>query len=397
MKLLTTIFVLLSVSGFAQSKKAINEQLQKELAEQKFIYENTMNVHRQTLVEIEKQREYVNEIIDTDLNILQRQCTESLSSSKESIRILTKLGIPVVDTLANVEKQIRGISSSLNTLRELHTIQMGRDFFIDSVGIQTPWTDKKIKEQNVLLLQNIDSFKAVNEKNRVTLDSEKECLRELRELQLGVSEIIARQWSMKSQLGNLESKLDGKLRDEKIRYVTAKDRKAFSKAYEEELSEYLIPEHVVAFEVPEFEDEPEIESESEEYNVESVSDNPEPDMSYVNLEEKEKHEPEIYDWVDEPAEFPGGQEAFRKYLSDHLRYPSDAREAMIQGKVYVKFVVSDKGVVSNPNVVKGINGCESCSVEAKRLILSLPTMIPGKIKGKAVNSYFIYPVQFKLQ
>ena len=64
--------------------------------------------------------------------------------------------------------------------------------------------------------------------------------------------------------------------------------------------------------------------------------------------------------------YPGGSEAFKKFISDNLRYPDEALQAGIEGSVIVGYDVSDEGIVSNPHVQKGLG--YGCDEEALRLI-----------------------------
>lgn len=116
------------------------------------------------------------------------------------------------------------------------------------------------------------------------------------------------------------------------------------------------------------------------------------------VEEKvEKKEEVIYDFVDEPADFPGGRAALLKYLSENIRYPQVAQEMNIQGKCYLTFVVSENGYISNVKLKKGVTDCPECDAEAMRVVRGMPKWTPGKNNGKAVNSVFSLPVTFKLQ
>lgn len=104
----------------------------------------------------------------------------------------------------------------------------------------------------------------------------------------------------------------------------------------------------------------------------------------------------IYEVVEEEAEFPGGFTALKTYLETNLKYPQTAREMHIEGKVYLKFVVSKSGNISNASVLKGIPDCPECDKEAVRVVKSMPQWKPGKINGVAVHSWFNLPVSFKL-
>jgi hypothetical protein len=49
-----------------------------------------------------------------------------------------------------------------------------------------------------------------------------------------------------------------------------------------------------------------------------------------NLKVKER---EIYDFVEQMPEFPGGENALKKYIDVHIKYPTKALELFRQGKV----------------------------------------------------------------
>lgn len=116
----------------------------------------------------------------------------------------------------------------------------------------------------------------------------------------------------------------------------------------------------------------------------------------VNSSSKSVDEDKIYDFVDEPADFPGGREALLKYLSDNIVYPDRALKNRIQGKCYITFVVSDEGKVEYVTVKKGVTDCPECDAESVKAIKKMPMWTPGKINGKNVNSIFSLPVTFKL-
>lgn len=107
-------------------------------------------------------------------------------------------------------------------------------------------------------------------------------------------------------------------------------------------------------------------------------------------------EPEIYTVVDEAAEFPGGMGALKKYMTDNLRYPEKAKEIAISGKVYLQFIVSKTGDISNVKLLRGLPDCMECDAEAIRLVKKMPKWKPGKQNGKPIDSYFNLPVEFKI-
>ena len=110
--------------------------------------------------------------------------------------------------------------------------------------------------------------------------------------------------------------------------------------------------------------------------------------------EKPKEE-EIFVAVEQPAEFPGGQAALMKWLSNNIRYPEAAQQNDIQGRVVVKFVVEKDGSVGHAEIARGVD--KDLDREALRVVNKMPKWQPGKNNGVAVRSYFNLPVTFKLQ
>lgn len=123
-----------------------------------------------------------------------------------------------------------------------------------------------------------------------------------------------------------------------------------------------------------------------------------PDYQPVNFDEPEEEsvqEDEIFLVVESQPSFPGGSEALYKYLADNLKYPREAREAGIQGRVFVSFVVEKDGSISHVTVLRGIGG--GCDEEAVRVVLSMPKWISGKQRGIPVRVQFNLPIKFTLQ
>ncbi len=105
-------------------------------------------------------------------------------------------------------------------------------------------------------------------------------------------------------------------------------------------------------------------------------------------------EDEIFQVVEQQAEFPDGQAALFKWLEDNMQYPETAKQNKIAGKVITRFVIEKNGGISDFNVLRGVD--LSLDNEAKRLISSMPKWKPGKQRGNDVRSYFTLPVEFKL-
>ncbi|MCK9168078.1 MAG: energy transducer TonB [Bacteroidales bacterium] len=115
----------------------------------------------------------------------------------------------------------------------------------------------------------------------------------------------------------------------------------------------------------------------------------------IEVEEEEVVEEEIFLVVENQPEFPGGEAARLKYLSENIEYPQMAKESGIQGIVFVTFVVEPNGSISNVAILRGIGG--GCDEEAVRVVQNMPSWKPGKQRGRPVRVRFNMPIKFTLQ
>jgi periplasmic protein TonB len=106
-------------------------------------------------------------------------------------------------------------------------------------------------------------------------------------------------------------------------------------------------------------------------------------------------EPEPVVIVQEMPEFPGGESALLKFVGDNTKYPADAQNNNIQGKVILRFVVKSDGSVDRIEVIRGIDPL--LDSEAVRVVKTLPRFKPGKQGGVAVPVWFMLPVTFRLE
>ena len=109
----------------------------------------------------------------------------------------------------------------------------------------------------------------------------------------------------------------------------------------------------------------------------------------------EKIHGKVYDKVEQMPEFPGGQTELINFLVKSVKYPQQAMESAIQGKVFVSFVIGKKGSVLNAKIARGVDPL--LDAEALRVVESMPKWIPGKEKGKDVAVQFTLPISFRLQ
>ena len=96
--------------------------------------------------------------------------------------------------------------------------------------------------------------------------------------------------------------------------------------------------------------------------------------------------------VDVLPQFPGGDKALRKFLSNELQYPKEDEAKGIQGKVIISFIVNSEGKIVGPHVTKSVD--PALDAEALRLIELMPNWSPGKLKGVPVSVSYALPINF---
>ena len=102
----------------------------------------------------------------------------------------------------------------------------------------------------------------------------------------------------------------------------------------------------------------------------------------------------IYNIVEVMPEFPGGMDQMAKYLSENIKYPEEAKDKGISGRVFIQFVIEKDGSVTKAEVMKGIGAV--CDNEALRVVKAMPKWKPGLMKGKPVRVHYTLPIFFKL-
>ena len=81
-----------------------------------------------------------------------------------------------------------------------------------------------------------------------------------------------------------------------------------------------------------------------------------------------------------------------KYVSSNTKYPAIAKDAGIQGTVFVYFVVGKDGKIRDVKVLREVD--PRLDAEAKRVVESLPAFEPGEQRGKSVSVQYTIPVKF---
>ena len=98
--------------------------------------------------------------------------------------------------------------------------------------------------------------------------------------------------------------------------------------------------------------------------------------------------------VEELPEFPGGASEFMKWLTKNLRYPVQAQQRKLQGKVVAQFIVNKDGTISNIELVKRVD--PSLDNEALRVLRLMPRWKAGQQNEKPCRTQVCIPIVFKL-
>jgi protein TonB len=140
------------------------------------------------------------------------------------------------------------------------------------------------------------------------------------------------------------------------------------------------------------EDDEEIE---EDIDLDTEADE-DTEVEIVEVEEEEVFDDaEIFTIVEDMPTFPGGDAEMMKYLGKNTKFPPLAKDAGIQGIVYVTFVVAKDGKIADVRVLRGIGG--GCDEEALRVIKDMPRWKPGKQRGRPVRVQYNIPIRFILR
>ncbi len=82
-----------------------------------------------------------------------------------------------------------------------------------------------------------------------------------------------------------------------------------------------------------------------------------------------------------------------KAVYNNIKYPAIAKQAGIQGKVFVLAYINETGGVDDVKVLKGIGGgCDEAAIEG----IKKTKFTPGKSKGQNVKVKLSLSIKFKL-
>jgi len=84
-----------------------------------------------------------------------------------------------------------------------------------------------------------------------------------------------------------------------------------------------------------------------------------------------------------------------QFISQKLVYPALAKEDRIEGIVYVSFIINQKGILTEPSILRDIGG--ECGAAALAVLQEMPNWEAGIHNGKEVSVKLNLPIQFSLK
>jgi len=285
---------------------------------------------------------------------------------------------------------------------------MKSTFQLMSVESISDFSDLKIKVQNIVLDAKLKEYDSINKLNSIILLDEKKnvsALTDVRNEYTRVAELytafneqlkeevdaLATEWYVVSKRKQIEREV---AHQKALKELEVKSKRQKSGTIQ------FIPLVIsnIDYEPEYLEEKPVFIGQKNPYDL--IERTKESDVEFAPIEKPEMKYPEppkepvIIEIVDEIAEFPGGHAVLMKYLKDNLVLPDYVVSGEISGKVYVRFVISSSGNISNVNVTRGIADCKECDMEAMRVVKGMPNWKPGKNNGKPVNQWYVLPIKF---
>lgn len=103
---------------------------------------------------------------------------------------------------------------------------------------------------------------------------------------------------------------------------------------------------------------------------------------------------DTYIVVEQMPQYPGGDIELLNFIKSNTKYPVEAKNGKIEGRVIIRFFVNKEGNAEEPIILKGVDPL--LDAEAIRVVTRLKGFNPGTQDGKPVNVYYMVPVNFSL-
>jgi periplasmic protein TonB len=107
--------------------------------------------------------------------------------------------------------------------------------------------------------------------------------------------------------------------------------------------------------------------------------------------------PKVYGKAETAPQFPGGQPALDKYITNNVNYPQQAIDDDMSGIVHVSFIIDEQGNVTKAKVLDRASVGDGLDQEALRVVRAMPSWKPGKVNGKKVRTRMELPISFQVE
>lgn len=115
-------------------------------------------------------------------------------------------------------------------------------------------------------------------------------------------------------------------------------------------------------------------------------------ISFAQNDDKSK---QLFEQVDQVPDYPGGMPAMFEFIGKNLKYPKEAIQNKVQGKVLIKLIIEEDGSISETSIVKSLG--YGCDQEVTRVVKAMPKWTPGKKDNQLVRTAFELPIMFALE
>ena len=92
---------------------------------------------------------------------------------------------------------------------------------------------------------------------------------------------------------------------------------------------------------------------------------------------------DVYNMVDQSAKFQDGYNSIIKFVQENIKFPAEAKENDVHGRLMLSVVVEKDGSLSDITVKKGLG--YGLDEEIVRIIKMMPKWQPAQHKGKTVR------------
>ncbi len=103
----------------------------------------------------------------------------------------------------------------------------------------------------------------------------------------------------------------------------------------------------------------------------------------------------VYKVCEQMPTYEGGDAALMKYIGENLKYPEEAKERGLQGRVVVSFIIEKDGSLTDVKVLRSVD--RALDAEALRVVKGMPKWIPGRQNGQCVRVRYLLPIYICLQ